>query len=101
MVKGGIQVNIDTVALSQIKQICNYIKRDSPKNSVKVKKEIFSTCKALSQQPEKYPADKYKSDNDGSYRAFELYHYRIAYRVLPTEIRVLTIRHTSMEPLEY
>jgi hypothetical protein len=30
--------------------------------------------------PEIYGPDKYKTDNDGSYRTFEKHHYRIAYR---------------------
>ena len=51
--------------------------------------------------PEKFPLDKYKINNDGSYRAFEKHRYRVAYRVLETEIKIITIRHTSMEPIEY
>jgi plasmid stabilization system protein ParE len=87
--------------LSQLKQACDYIKKDSPKNSLKVRKDVFSACMALATYPAKCAMDKYKHDNDGSYRAFELHNYRITYRVLKTEIRILRIRHTSMEPLEY
>jgi len=101
MVKKGIKVTIDNLALSQLKQAYNYIKKDSPKNALKVKNDIFSACMALSTHPLKNPADKYKLNNDGSYRAFEKHHYRVVYRILPTEIKVVTIRHTSMEPREY
>ena len=101
MVKAGIRVSIDNLALFQLKQAYDYIKKDSPKNALTVKRDIFSACMALSAHPQKHPVDKYKRNNDGSYRAFEQHRYRIVYRILPTEIKVITLRHTSMEPLEY
>ena len=51
--------------------------------------------------PEIYGRDKYKINNDGSYRAFEIHRYRIAYRVSGNTIRVLRIKHTKMEPKTY
>lgn len=51
--------------------------------------------------PEFYYPDKYKSNNDGSFRAFEKHKYRIVYKIFKHEIQVLRIRHTSMEPREY
>jgi hypothetical protein len=36
---------------------------------------------SLSKNPEIYPPDKYKKSNSGIYRAFELYRYRISYRI--------------------
>ena len=101
MVGKKFKVNLDNLALSQLKQACEYIKKDSLKNSIKVRKDIFSACMALSLHPEKYSLDKYKLNNDGSYRAFELHHYRIVYRIVQTEIKILRIRHTSIEPEEY
>jgi plasmid stabilization system protein ParE len=49
----------------------------------------------------KYPSDKFRKDNDGTWRAFEKYHYRISYRVLEGEIRIVRMRHTSKSPLNY
>lgn len=51
--------------------------------------------------PQKYNPDKYKTKNDGSFRAFEMYHYRISYRYKGSEIRIVRIRHTKMNPLTY
>ena len=42
-----------------------------------------------------------KSENDGSYRAFEKHGYRIAYRFTKDIIRVLRIWHTKMKPKTY
>ena len=97
----NIQINWENEAKLQLKQACAYIKKDSLKNSLKVKKDILDMVSKLLIHPGKHPLDKYKFNNDGSYRAFEQHHYRIVYRVLPTEIKIITVRHTSMEPLEY
>jgi plasmid stabilization system protein ParE len=48
-----------------------------------------------------YPIDKYKMDNDGSYRAFEINEYRISYRVKNSAIHILRIRHTSRRTRKY
>jgi plasmid stabilization system protein ParE len=48
-----------------------------------------------------YPSDKYKKDNDGSYRAFEVDEYRISYRVKKSQIKIIRVRHTSRRPLKY
>ena len=39
--------------------------------------------------------------NDGSWRAFEKYRFRISYRVMEKEIRIVRFRHTSRTPLNY
>lgn len=73
-----------------------YIKDDSPQNASKVRKEILAAIGGISTNTKRYPPDKYKKGNDGSYRAFEIHHYRIAYREIGDEIWILSIRHTSM-----
>lgn len=45
--------------------------------------------------------DRFKFDNDGSFRAFEEFKYRVAYKITEDQIRILRIRHTSREPIEY
>ncbi len=85
----------------QMKQVFEHIHKDSPKNASKVVTDIaLAVHKAIS-NPEIYGPDKYKRNNDGSYRAFEKHRYRVVYRFVKNNIRVLRVRHTSMEPLEY
>jgi plasmid stabilization system protein ParE len=96
-----VKVVWDNLALRQLEQAFNYIKLDSIQNATRVKNDILSATGILKTHPEKYPTDKYKLNNDGTYRAFEKHRYRVAYRVLKHEIRILTLRHASMEPLEY
>jgi hypothetical protein len=42
-----------------------------------VKNALIDLTIDLPQNPEKYPLDKFKTNNDGTWRAFEKYHYRI------------------------
>ena len=88
-------------ALSELNRIYKHIQKSSPQSAIKVRDEIFATADELGLHPEIYPLDRFKKDNDGTFRAFEKYSYRITYRVLKTEISMLRVRHTSREPLNY
>jgi plasmid stabilization system protein ParE len=84
-----------------LKKAYEYIYQDSPKNAQKVRGDIAAIANKLPDNPGFYTLDKHKLENDGSYRSFEKHRYRISYRVLDTEIRILVVRHTSMEPVSY
>ena len=64
----------------------------------KIEKEILSKIKSLPQTSQVYQPDRLKKNNDGSFHAFEVDRYRISYRKLPMEIRILRIRHSSRRP---
>jgi plasmid stabilization system protein ParE len=98
MVKIKPKVVIDNLAKTQLKDAYAYIKLDSPKNAEKVRAKILVSIKELADHPEKYPKDKYRLNNDGSYRALEIYKYRVSYHVSQEQITVIMIRHTKMEP---
>jgi hypothetical protein len=74
---------------------------DSMQAAQKVKSEILATTKLISATPELFAVDLLKDNNDGSYRAFFIYSYRIAYKISDGNILILRIRHTSREPEEY
>jgi len=84
-----------------MKWIYDYISQDSPQNAIKVLMDIVNVINKVASNPELYKPDKHKKNNDGSYRAFEKHHYRIAYRFSNNVIRVLRVRHTSREPKEF
>ena len=85
----------------QTRQVFKHISKDSPKNASKIVLEIAEAMLKAKPNPEIYGRDKYKPDNDGSYRAFEKHGYRVACQFSKKIIRVLRVRHTSMEPIEY
>ncbi len=91
----------DDVAKEYLKKSIQFIKQDSPQNADKVKGAIRLSIKEIPANPERYPMDKYRKSNNGSYRALELYGFRISYFVSDNEIRIVRIRHTRQEPLYY
>jgi plasmid stabilization system protein ParE len=96
-----IQIKWNRKAIQQLDDAIEYIELDSSVNAEKIKRTILLTIDGLLKHPEKYNPDKYKIDNDGSYRAFELYHFRISYRYRLNEIRIIRMRHTKLNPLKY
>jgi len=101
VVRGHLRVVWDKEAKNQLKDIFRYIQKDFVQNVEMLKNAILSQTASLATHPLRYPADKLKEDNYGSYRAFIKYHYRVAYRVLEGEIRILRVRSDKQEPLSY
>ena len=91
----------DNDARLYFKAAIGYIKKESVQGAKKVKAEIFKTVELLPENPQLFEIDKLKTDNDGSYRAFIVYHYRITYKVTADSIQIIRMRHTSQEPLEH
>ncbi len=88
-------------ALAHLNKHYNHIKKDSLKSAKKVRDTIFDMAESLKDYPEAYPLDKYRKNNKGDIRAFEKYSLRVAYQVTKSEIRIIRVRHTSREVLEY
>lgn len=97
----ALSIKWNRKAINQFDEAIEYIERHSVTNAKKAKKEVLMKIDILLKHPEKYNLDKYKTQNDGSFRAFELYRYRISYRYRGTDIRIIRIGHTKMNPLEY
>lgn len=91
----------DKPAFEALQKIYNRIKEDSPTAADKVRDGILKSIRSLMVRPEKFPPDKFKTDNDGNFRAFEKYSYRVTYKITDEEIVVLRIRHVKQEPREY
>jgi plasmid stabilization system protein ParE len=95
------KITWDKQALHYFRDAIGYIRQDSPKNAEKVKKEVLEKIKELSKRPEIHYPDKYKTNNNGNYRAFELHRFRVGYLVKEDEIIIARIRNTNQEPLDY
>lgn len=70
----------------QLQKAFNFISNDSSQNAEKIINKIIDTTIGLSKYPEIFTADKYKKNSRGNYRAFEIYHYRISYRIVNDNI---------------
>ena len=91
----------DKEAIQQFVKIIAFIKKDSIQNAEHVQLLLQQKLAELPKHPQKYPPDKYKLNNDGRFRAFTLFHYRISYYIAKQEIIILSIRHTKMLPKQY
>jgi plasmid stabilization system protein ParE len=96
-----LEVRWSLTAQKQLLKAYKYILEDSFQNAEKVKQKILLSTRRLNEMPEIHPLDKYRLRNKGNFRAYEIYHYRIVYKITKTEIIITRIRHTKMEPKVY
>lgn len=96
-----LRIVIDNEAKKSLRKAYEYIKKDSLSNAEKVRQKILSSIKVLARNPGQHGLDKYRKDNDGTFRAYEVYKYRITYHLGEDEIHIIRIHHTKMNPLEY
>jgi addiction module RelE/StbE family toxin len=101
MVKKVYEVVWSDLAKQQLKEIYFFIKKDSPQAANLVRDKILESTKVLSIGSVIYEADSLKSNNQGNYRAYTIYSYRITYKIEKSSVLILRVRHTSREPLEY
>jgi plasmid stabilization system protein ParE len=91
----------DRPARLYLRKAIEYISLDSVKNADTVINAIFTSIEKASRFPEHFPPDKYKLNNTGSYRAFEIYSFRISFYADADIIRIVRIRHTKQKPVNY
>lgn len=99
MVRKPLRIIWGKKALEELEEILEYISKESRSGAQIVKTAIIETIKSLKKQPNIFSVDVLKENNDGSYRAFTVYSYRISYKVTAEEIIILRVRHTSREPM--
>ncbi len=71
MVKKEYQLVWTTRSQQHIRAAYKYISAEWPKNAAKVITDIVTAAEKAITNPEYYGPDKFKTNNDGSYRAFE------------------------------
>jgi plasmid stabilization system protein ParE len=91
----------DKEAILQLQEAYEYLKEHSLRFANRIRKTLKIKIQELSKHPEIYNLDRYKINNDGTIRAFEVYSYRVTYKVKESEIIIARIRHSSREPIEY
>jgi plasmid stabilization system protein ParE len=64
------EVRWSLIAQKQLAAVYVYILNDSYQNAEKVKNDILKSTAKLSMYPKSYSLDKYKINNDGSFRAY-------------------------------
>jgi len=90
-------------AQNQLEDIYFYLLEITKSDSTpeKVVETIYNSVSILKSDSEIYECDEMKSNNDGNYRAFEIYNYRESYKITNDFIYILRIRHTSRNPKNF
>ena len=84
MVKMAYKVIWSNNAKQQLKDIYAFIKKDSQQGADLVKNKILESTKILSAGSFIYETDSLKNNNNGNYRAYTIYSYRITYKIEKT-----------------
>jgi plasmid stabilization system protein ParE len=88
-------------ANKNFKKIIDYLSEESVSTAQIVSNAILEEIGKLALNPNSKPPDRFKKNNDGIFRAFQVYSYRISYYTDEKIIYVLRIRHVNREPLEF
>jgi len=91
----------DEHALVRLEASLRYISETSTQQAEQVEQTILEKIDLIRVHPERFPPDKYKRNNSGSYRALEINSYRISYHYTEHTIRILRFRHVKQDPSEY
>jgi len=88
-------------AARQLEDAYSFITKRSVANAEKVVRSIIAATAKLPKHPTMHPADKYKNNNDGTFRAFTVLNYRVSYQITDREIVIVRLRYSGRKPLEY
>lgn len=94
-----MEIRWSKLAIKQLMNAIQYLEDNGyPDYADQVEMHILAKVKSLENNFDLYQKDRLKRNNDGSFYAVEIEHYRISYQKLPNQIRILRIRHTSRRP---
>jgi plasmid stabilization system protein ParE len=101
MAKGKIRIDWHKPASQSYLRILEHLYKESPTAASIVGNAILNEIDKLPKHPTSHPLDRFKKRNDGNYRAFIVFSYRISYYFDNDVIYILRLRHTSREPLKF
>jgi addiction module RelE/StbE family toxin len=87
-------------AQNQLEDIYFYLLEITKSESLpeKIVETIYNSVSILKSNSEIYEWDEMKQPNTKDYRAYEIYNYRVSYKITDHLIYILRIRHTSRNP---
>jgi plasmid stabilization system protein ParE len=88
-------------AETQYFEILEYLFEEAPQAIEIVANALLDMIESLSSQYNNYPLDRFKKNNDGSFKTAIVFSYRISYQISENNVTILRIRHTSREPLSF
>ena len=88
-------------ALKTLEEALQWISEQSVTQAENIETAILSKLEKSKENPERYPPDRYKNNNDGHYRSFNSHSYRISFKFTEKEIVILRVRHVKQRPQNY
>ena len=93
-----VKIVWDPEAKESFKKFLKHIRTDSLQAAEKMRADVLMIVESIPKNPHKFPPDKFKEKNDGSFRAFEKHNCRITYSIVGSQIWILRVRHVKQEP---
>jgi mRNA-degrading endonuclease RelE of RelBE toxin-antitoxin system len=93
----------DRGALDHFKSILENLEKQSKQAPKILKSAIIKRLDSIKSNPFICEIDKLKTPKSENFRAYTVYNYRITFQIEKEskEIRIVRIRHTSREPMNY
>ena len=91
----------DDHAFAQLEWYLEQVSNQSKSAPKIIVTRIMNRLKGIQKSPYICAPDRFKYNNNGIYRAFTVYSYRVTYSIKENQINIIRVRHTSEEPLEY
>lgn len=88
-------------ATKQYYQILEYLTNEAPEAINIVGNALLDMIESLALEYNNYPPDRFKKNNDGTFKAALVFNYRVSYQISDKDIYILRIRLTSREPMNY
>ena len=92
------RVIMPPAAKQSLREIVEYIKKDSPSAASKVRKRLFEVVGSLNKLPERFSKEILLDQKNGNYRSVTIWHFKIVYQILENEVLILKFIHTSINP---
>jgi plasmid stabilization system protein ParE len=74
-----------------------FIAKRNPLNAITVKDNILFEIFLLLKNPDKNIPDNLKKDNDGSFRFFIIYEFKISYKIIDEGVLIVRFRHMKQK----
>jgi plasmid stabilization system protein ParE len=91
------KVNWTNPAYKDFENAIKYIAIRNPLNAIKVKDNILFEVFLLLKNPEKNIPDNLKKNNDGSFRFFIIYEFKISYQIVDEGVLIVRFRHMKQK----
>lgn len=88
-------------SVNQFSDFLKWIAEDSIIQAERIENKIVKEIEELPKHPKRYPSDKFKLNNGGEFRAFEMFNIRVSYKIASDQIQILRIRHVKQKPMNF